>query len=81
VPLEGLAVLSPTPDAERLDIRAALEDLAASDVQQAHVVTLRYFEGCSVEEAAGRLGISPATVKREWHRARAWLHRRLRRPA
>jgi RNA polymerase sigma factor (sigma-70 family) len=55
----------------------ALERLAALDARQAKVVELRYFGGLSVEEAAEVLAISPATVKRDWTLARAWLKREL----
>ena len=55
----------------------ALEDLARNDAQQARVVELRYFGGLSIEETAEALGISPATVKRDWAFARAWLLRSL----
>jgi RNA polymerase sigma-70 factor, ECF subfamily len=56
---------------------AALERLATLDARQAKVVELRYFGGLSVEEAAAVLDISPATVKRDWTLARAWLKREL----
>lgn len=78
VPLDDQAVTAPSPDVERLDVSAALADLALVDPQQARVVRLRYLDGLSVEEAADALGISSSTVKRKWDLARAWLHRRLR---
>ncbi len=56
---------------------AALDKLAALDQRQAKVVELRYFGGLSVEESAAALDISPATVKRDWTLARAWLKREL----
>ncbi len=56
---------------------AALERLSALNERQAKVVELRYFGGLSVEESADALGISPATVKRDWTLARAWLKREL----
>lgn len=56
---------------------AALDRLATLDPRQAKVVELRYFGGLSVEEAAAALDISPATVKRDWTLARAWLKREL----
>ena len=56
----------------------ALERLAAMDPRQGRVVELRIFSGLTVEETAEVLGISPATVKREWTMARAWLSRELR---
>jgi RNA polymerase sigma factor (TIGR02999 family) len=62
-------------DVEALD--AALRALEAIAPEKAKVVELRYFGGLSVEETADYLGISPATVKRYWSFARAWLFRRL----
>ena len=63
---------------EVLDLHEAIEALAAFDADQAMLVELRFFGGYSIEETAQALGSSPATVKREWDLARAWLHRRLR---
>ena len=60
-----------------LALDAALEKLAALDPQQAKIVELRYFGGLTVEEVAASLDISPATVKRHWAVARAWLHKEL----
>lgn len=60
-----------------LDLHEALERLAALDPQQGRIVELRYFGGLNIDETAESLGISPATVKREWAMARAWLHREL----
>ena len=60
-----------------LDLNDALEKLAALDADQARVVELRYFTGLSIEETAEAMGTSPATVKREWSVARAWLKREL----
>jgi RNA polymerase sigma-70 factor, ECF subfamily len=61
-----------------LELDAALEKLAALDPQQARIVELRYFGGLTVEEAAEALEISPATVKRHWTLARAFLKKELR---
>lgn len=55
-----------------------LSRLERMDPQQGRVVELRYFGGLSVEEAAEALHVSPATVKREWAMAKAWLMRELR---
>jgi RNA polymerase sigma factor (TIGR02999 family) len=55
----------------------ALNQLAVLDPQQGRVVELRFFGGLSIEETAVVLGISPATVKREWATARAWLQREI----
>jgi RNA polymerase sigma factor (TIGR02999 family) len=60
------------------DLDAALEDLAKLDARQARVVELRFFGGLSIEETAEVLAVSPATIKRDWLVARAWLHRELR---
>ena len=55
----------------------ALERLAALDPEQARLVELRFFGGLTVEETAEAMNISPATVKRHWTMARAWLAREL----
>jgi RNA polymerase sigma factor (TIGR02999 family) len=60
-----------------LDLDGALEALAVLDPRQARIVELRYFVELSIEETADALGLSPATVKREWNVARAWLFRHL----
>lgn len=56
----------------------ALQDLAKVDPRQSQVVELRFFGGLTTEEAAEVLEVSPRTIKREWRRARAWLHREIR---
>ncbi len=66
------------PSVEMLALHAALERLVVMDARQARVVELRYFGGLTIEETADALGLSPATVKREWVVARAWLRRELR---
>ena len=60
-----------------LQLDAALEKLGALDPQQAKIVEMRYFGGLTVEEAAEALDISPATVKRHWTLARAFLKKEL----
>jgi RNA polymerase sigma factor (TIGR02999 family) len=65
-----------------LDLAAlneALEKLEQIDPPQSRIVELRYFSGLTIEEIAEVMGISPATVKREWSTARAWLRRELSR--
>jgi len=62
-------------DAVALD--AALQKLEALDPDQGRIVELRFFGGLTVEETAAALGISPATVKREWGTAKAWLYNEL----
>jgi RNA polymerase sigma factor (TIGR02999 family) len=59
-------------------IDGSLARLAEIDEQQAHVVELRYFGGLSIEDTALALGISAATVKRDWTMARNWLRGELR---
>lgn len=60
-----------------IGVDEALSRLALLDERQARVVELRYFGGFSIEETAEVLGTSPATVKRDWMVARAWLQREL----
>ena len=74
---EEIAVSKPA-DFDLLALDDALEQLAALDEQQSRVVELRYFGGLSIEETAEVLMISPATVKRLWMTARAWLHHQLK---
>jgi RNA polymerase sigma factor (TIGR02999 family) len=66
------------PAVDVLAIDEALRDLERLDERQAKVVELRCFGGLSVEEIATSIGASPATVKRDWTHAKAWLARRLR---
>jgi RNA polymerase sigma-70 factor (ECF subfamily) len=63
-----------------LTIDAALTELAAAEPRWAEVVELRFFAGLEVEEVAALLDLSPATVKRDWRFARAWLAHRLEAP-
>ena len=62
---------------DMIALDTALERLAAFDAQQAKIVELRYFGGMTVEQTADALDISPATVKRHWTIARAWLRKEL----
>lgn len=67
-------------DSPELDVAAldeALERFTEIDPEKCRLVELRYFAGLSIEEAAEVLGTSPATVKRQWNTARAWLRREL----
>ena len=64
-------------DLDVLALHDALERLAALDPDQARLVELRYFGGLGIDETADALGVSAATVKREWAVARAWLRREL----
>jgi RNA polymerase sigma factor (TIGR02999 family) len=67
---------------KELDILAlddALNNLAQFNPQQSQIVELRFFSGLSIEDTSEVLGVSPATVKRNWTTARAWLFREINR--
>lgn len=66
-------------DIEILSLNDALTRLSELDPQQGRIVELRFFTGLSIEETAEVVGVSPATVKREWAAARAWLFREISR--
>ena len=69
------------PQRREVDLMAlddALNRLATLDPQQSRLIELRFFGGLTIEETAVVLGISPATVKREWTTARAWLQRAMK---
>ena len=55
----------------------ALRTLASFDERQVKIVEMRFFGGLTIDETAAAMGLSPATVKREWVVAKAWLHREL----
>ena len=78
VSLEEAIVISKERSAELLALDEALTRLATLDQQQARIIELRFFGGLTVEETAEVLGISPATVKRDWNMAKAWLNREVR---
>jgi len=63
---------------ELIALHEALEHLATVSERQVRVVEARFFVGLSVDETAHALGISPATVKRDWRLACAWLQREIR---
>jgi RNA polymerase sigma factor (TIGR02999 family) len=71
----------PAPDSmdavDTLDLDRALSRLEQLDAGAAKIVELRFFGGLTIEETAAALGISPATVKREWAIAKGWLYREL----
>jgi RNA polymerase sigma factor (TIGR02999 family) len=77
VSLEDSTVVTNSQDLDIVALDQALERLAIIDPQQAKIVELRFFSGLTVEETAEVLSISPATVKREWSMAKAWLHREI----
>lgn len=75
---EDLAVAE-AREVDLLAVNDALNQLAGLDPQQARVVELRYFGGLSIRETSSALGVSEATVKRDWATARAWLRRQIER--
>jgi RNA polymerase sigma factor (TIGR02999 family) len=70
--------VAPQSAVDVIALDEALERLASADPQQSRVVELRFFAGLSVEETAEALGISPATVKRDWATAKLWLYNELK---
>jgi RNA polymerase sigma factor (TIGR02999 family) len=70
-----IQLAAPEPCENLLDLDEALDRLAAIEPIKAELVKLRYFAGLTIEQAAGALGISPATAKRYWTYARSWLYR------
>ncbi len=64
-------------DVDLLALDEALQGLEKLDTRQSRIVELRYFGGLNIDETAEVMSISPATVKREWRMAKAWLHSRL----
>jgi RNA polymerase sigma factor (TIGR02999 family) len=64
-------------DVDLLALDEALDRLAKLDLQQSRIIELRYFGGLTIEDTSEFLGISPATVKRSWSSARAWLLREM----
>ena len=77
VPISEAPTISVEVDQHLIDLDTALAELAEFDPDQARLVELRYFGGLTIEETAEVMGVSPATVKREWSIARAWLFDRV----
>ncbi len=77
IALEDALGVFTNPQVNILELNHALQQLSELDPQQARVVELRYFGGLTIEETAEAIGISPATVKREWGTARLWLMRQI----
>jgi RNA polymerase sigma factor (TIGR02999 family) len=73
ITLSDLDVSAPEEDLDVLAVSEALDELAVEDPRLAEVVNLRFFAGMSIEDTAKALDLSPATVKRDWVFARAWL--------
>jgi RNA polymerase sigma factor (TIGR02999 family) len=79
VSLTDLTAAMAAPDVDVIELDEALNRLAEIDSQQAKIVELRFFSGLNVEDTATALNISPATVKRDWSVAKAWLYREINR--
>jgi RNA polymerase sigma factor (TIGR02999 family) len=79
--LENADVLPVDNDAELLALDTALEDLSRVDERQGKIVEMKFFGGLSAQEISEALGISRATVDRDWATARVWLHRQMSRRA
>lgn len=81
VTLEEGSLMAQQADLDVVVLDEALQDLAKLDEQQSRIVELRFFGGLSIDDTSEVLGISPATVSREWSTARIWLHREISRRA
>jgi RNA polymerase sigma-70 factor (ECF subfamily) len=77
LPLDEAPQISNERGGEIVALDDALATLAGVDPGKARLVELRYFTGLTIDETAEMLGVSSATVKREWALARAWLHREI----
>ena len=75
--LDDIGEIEGRREMDLVDLDAALVELSAFDPQQGRLVELRFFAGLTIRETAEALEISPATVKREWNMAKAWLYRRM----
>ena len=75
--LDEALVISQQRASEVVALDDALKELARLDPQQSRIVELRFFGGLTVEETAEVLHLSPATIKREWSTAKAWLYHAL----
>jgi RNA polymerase sigma factor (TIGR02999 family) len=73
--LDEAVALPQQMDVDVVELDKALTGLAELDAQQSRIVELRYFAGLTIQDTSEVLGISPATVKRDWVTARAWLYR------
>jgi RNA polymerase sigma factor (TIGR02999 family) len=79
VPVEYLDALPVSSDDDLLALDDALNDLYRTDARQAKIVDMKFFGGLTSPEVSGVLGLSRATVDRDWATARAWLHRQITR--
>ena len=81
IAFEDLAALPVNGDAELLALDDALDELSRIDERQGKIVEMKFFGGLSAPEISEVLGISRATVDRDWATARVWLHRQMSRTA
>lgn len=77
VTLDEAVAIAANQEIDLIALDAALDRLAQIDEQQSKVVEMRFFSGLNVEETAEALSVSPATVKRDWNVAKAWLYREI----
>ncbi len=77
--VEDLAALPVIEDADLLALDSALDELSRIDERQGKIVEMKFFGGLSAPEISQVLGISRATVDRDWTTARVWLHRQMAR--
>lgn len=77
VTLDDAVAIAANQEIDLIALDAALDRLAQIDEQQSKVVEMRFFSGLNVEETAEALRVSPATVKRDWNVAKAWLYREM----
>jgi RNA polymerase sigma factor (TIGR02999 family) len=77
ISIDDVSIPTEPPGVDVLALDAALDDLMAVDPRLSRIVELKFFAGLTISETAKALGISTATVERDWTAARAWLHQRL----
>lgn len=81
ITLDDALEIQQKTDVDVIALDAALDRLSELDPQQSRIVEMRFFAGLTIEDTAEVIGVSPATVKRDWTSARAWLHREIARSA
>jgi RNA polymerase sigma factor (TIGR02999 family) len=79
ITLDESLELAQRSDIDVVALDSALDRLSELDPQQSRIVELRFFTGLTIEDTSEVMGLSPATVKRDWTSARAWLHREIAR--
>jgi RNA polymerase sigma factor (TIGR02999 family) len=80
VTLDEAGRAAPPVEVDVLDLDVALTELASFDLRKSRIAELRFFGGLSLEETGEALGVSLATVERDWQAARAWLFKTLSKP-